>query len=117
MDMKRILWKDEFSEGYRPDDCILGLLLDDRVSDNSWHNDACPHFSAPAGDGQNVELWFEHPDPTERETPNEGYRYFVLLRNMEDDSVAPESLETDDGELAALTFRGLMAPSRELSQP
>ncbi len=48
-------------------------VLPEPWEDHSWHNDVCPHFMHKE---REVELWFEHARPEDREFPNSA-RYSI----------------------------------------
>jgi len=61
-------------------------------TDESWHNDVCPSFSALGG---KLTLWCDYADPTRRE--NEGGKRFTLVAGEYGVVDEQETLcETDD---------------------
>ena len=64
-------WQDEFGAGYE-----VPRIVTDTLTDQSWHNDACPSFGTEI-----VRLWVEHPDPELRES--QGARYAVTVWDRE----------------------------------
>jgi hypothetical protein len=67
------LWVREFGKAYRVPSSILRLVSDGVLQDESWHNNACPSFSAsvptfsdPAHSAV-LTLWVEHPNAYQRE--------------------------------------------------
>jgi hypothetical protein len=75
--------KTEFSRDYAIPPEVLALVAEGVLADESWHNDACPHFvrelapSTPTTDRVELSLWVEHPEPAERETG--GKRFYVSV--------------------------------------
>lgn len=47
--------------------------------DQSWHNDACAHFTSPCG---SFELWVDAVEPEKRDCPDEGR---FVLNAVQDD--------------------------------
>lgn len=99
--MKRT-WISEHGEGYAVPACITSALHDE-----SWHNDACPHFCRkddPMLVGGSLEdmpvlsLWVEHPAMEMRDSL--GGARFLVIRNHEHPDVPEALLETDDAEEA-----------------
>lgn len=92
----RSYWREEFAPDFDIPKRVEDLILEGRLVDESWHNDACPSFSRP---GSEARLWIEHPDPTLRDSGME-YRFFVSKSTDEEDVVEEPLYVGDDLEAA-----------------
>lgn len=84
-------WQSEFREDY----AVPGVITEN-IPDQSWHNDACPSFGVYAeGDSLSLDckIWCEHPDPAQRESGADGFRFYVQCYSWD---------ETTDALLASL---------------
>ena len=97
-------WLNEFGVDFAIPAEILSAVESGKLEDESWHNDVCPSFSRylPAGDGSHMQLFVDHPDPSERELGKESSRFFVLQypANASDDE--PIEIYSGDDVVAAL---------------
>ena len=63
-------WRSEHGEDYAVPKEIEALVASGWLTDESWHNDACPSFTRyypEIGEQTNIRLWVDHPDPGQRE--------------------------------------------------
>lgn len=107
------LWRCEFGEAFAPPAEIQALVDSGEAEDISWHNDCAPAFGLldTVGD-EVVRIWFDHPDPQERE--NDGdvpMRYAVTMRAGQWN--AETVLETNDAKEAVAKYRECVALARE----
>lgn len=91
------LWAREFDLSYD----VPRAIYDAGLMDTSWHNDACPSFSA-MDDDVTVTLWVEHPKRLERDTGSEK-RFAVTLYTLDEDRI--EYCVTDDVDEAIAKYR------------
>lgn len=101
----RLHWRSEFSDAYAVPRKVELLVLDGKLEDTSWHNDAAPSFEREVG-GWDVRLWVEHPDADQREVA--GKRFLVCASPHGECEPCHELLETDDLD-QALTLGGPVA--------
>lgn len=81
-------YKTEFPDF--PDADIPPVFLAAPWRDQSWHNDACPSFARPLGDGKEVHVYVDYVDESARDICGEG-RFCVSL--TDDDGSYPADEE------------------------
>ncbi len=121
------LWKQEHGPDYAVPYAITQF---EGLTDNSWHNDACPKFDVPVTNDPYCELlitlWVEHPDPEQRESGSESSRFIVAIDAWDTDtatklhdkgfaisSYGENSYETDDADKAVSTVLDTLIEVRE----
>jgi hypothetical protein len=67
-------WIKEHGAEYAVPAEIIALLNSGALTDESWHHDACPHFTIET---KNRGVWIEHPAPARRE--NSGWPRFLVI--------------------------------------
>lgn len=80
-------WRDEFGEEFAVPQEVVEMVDDGRLTDESWHNDACPSFTARRADGKQVRLWVDHPDPQMREMGSEWPRFGLQVEDSYGENV------------------------------
>lgn len=112
----------EFGSDYQLDQGQVLDLIDFGFTDNSWHNDICPCFDLHldtdhSGREFYVRIWFDAPNPEDREAGPEQPQFAVGLyvdgELLDESYPYPSMFETDDFYLALAYALGKAAKSLE----
>jgi hypothetical protein len=114
--MKDTNWINQFGAAYAvPVEITKHPRL---LHDTSWGNDTTPSFHFPSGGG-GIRLWVDHPNPEEREVP-ENKRFGAALYTLDDGEIGEyvrDLFETDDLALALEYLEFHMTPAAPVTIP
>lgn len=96
---------------YPRDDAAVLLLIGLGLTDESWHNDACPCFTVPGHD--DLRIWCDYPDPDMRTDDGWGSRFDVVQGTTE----APNARATSGPSGATARPQRPVAPWSATARP